>query len=96
MAKTPEKRVKDKVDILLKRYDVYYEKPVTNGYGKNSLDYIGCSRGRFFAVETKAPGKQPTALQEYVAADIRARGGVVFWVTGDDGLKELEAWLRPT
>ncbi len=95
MAKTPEGRVKDKVDKLLRQYHAYFEKPVTNGYGKNSLDYIGCSRGRFFAVETKAPGKQPTPLQGFVAERMRMAGGTTFVVIGDEGLEDLEAWLRP-
>lgn len=91
---TPEGRVKAKVDKLLYKYDVYFEKPVTGGYGKNSLDYVGCCQGAFFAVETKAPGNKPTPLQNYVADRMRAAGGVVFVVIGDQGLEELEGWLR--
>ena len=28
------------------------------------MDFLGCYRGRFFAIETKAPGKKPTLRQD--------------------------------
>ena len=90
---TPEGRVKDVVDKLLRKHHVYFEKPVTGGYGRNTLDYIGCSKGRYFAIETKPPGKEPTQLQAYVAGQMRDAGGVTFVVIGDQGLQELEEWL---
>lgn len=93
MAITPEGRVKSKVDKLLKAHGAYFYKPVTGGYGTNSLDYVCCLRGYFFAVETKAPGKKPTRLQEHVTERMRAAGGKVFVVIGDEGLEALEEWL---
>jgi penicillin-binding protein-related factor A (putative recombinase) len=94
MSNTPEGKVKDKVKSLFLRYGVYAHMSVTQGYGKATLDFIACSKGRFFAVETKRTGKKMTERQERIAAMIRAAGGIVFVVDGPPGLGELEAWLQ--
>ena len=93
MAATPEARVKKAVDALLKKYGAYYHKPVQNGLGAPSLDYIGCYHGLYYAVETKALGKKPTPRQEHTIAQIEASGGKVFVVVGVEGTAELAAWL---
>lgn len=93
MAQTPEGRVKQKVSGLLKATPgVFYDMPVPSGYGGSTLDYIGCYLGRFFAVETKAPGKKPTARQKQIIAAIERAGGKTFVIDGD--LTELEDWLN--
>jgi len=93
MGQTPEKRVKQKVSGLLKATaGVWYTMPVPSGYGESTLDYIGCYLGRFLAVETKAPGKKPTARQKQLIAAIERAGGAVFVIDGDT--TELEVWLR--
>lgn len=96
MAQTPEGRVKDAVKRLLKRYPHYGWWPVPAGFGENSLDWVGCVGGRFVAIETKAPGKSPTPLQELVIRRIHAAGGVTFVIDETDGaqLDALEDWLR--
>jgi hypothetical protein len=92
---TPEGKVKKKVTSLLTQYaDLYYYMPVPGGFGKPSLDYIGCHRGQFFAIETKTAGKKLTLQQVETARQMRAAGGVVFEVIGDDGLEELARWLK--
>lgn len=89
---TPEGRVKKRVSTLLKATPgVYYFMPVPSGYGESSLDYLGCYRGRFFAVETKAPGKKPTDRQRQTIAAMEAAGGRVFVIDGDT--QELQQWL---
>lgn len=81
---TPEAKVKARVSGLLQSYDgLYYFMPVPSGYGESSLDYLGCYRGRFFAVETKAPGKAPTKRQLQCTSRIERAGGVVFVIDGD-------------
>ena len=96
-----EKTVKNKVGKLLKKYECYWFMPVQSGYGSATLDYLGTHKGRFFAIETKAPGKSPTARQELTMALINAAGGAVF-VIGEaynqttkafSGMNELESWL---
>jgi hypothetical protein len=89
---TPEGKVKRKVTELLKKYPgLYYEMPVPGGYGKSGLDYIGCYKGRFFSVETKAPGKHPTDRQQQTIAAITRAGGAVFVIDGDT--TQLKEWL---
>lgn len=65
MAMTPEARVKDKVKKLLSARDAWFYMPVQNGMGKVGIpDFIGVYRGLFFAIETKAPNKNPTTPEQ--------------------------------
>ena len=68
--------------------------PVPSGFGESTLDYIGCYRGKYFAVETKAPGKKPTDRQNMVIDRMRKAGGKVFVIDGD--LTELKQWIDTT
>tara|TARA_R110000868_G_C10638212_1_gene743872 strand:- start:217 stop:516 length:300 start_codon:yes stop_codon:yes gene_type:complete len=88
---TPEGVVKQAVKERLKVAGAYYHMPVMNGYGAPTLDIIGSHLGRYFAIETKAPGKKPTPRQEDTIERIRASGGKVFVIDGD--CTELDAWL---
>lgn len=90
---TPEGKVKKKVKDVLRTHQVYWHCPVQNGMGSPSLDFVGCHRGRFFAVETKAANKQPTPRQETTIEEMRSAGGTVFVVNEVTGTEELEAWL---
>jgi hypothetical protein len=100
MATTPEGKVKNKVREIFKRHLtsaphlLYIYWPVPGGFGAPSLDVIGCANGRFFAVETKAKGKKLTAQQVKTATDMRAARGIVFEIIGDQGLLELDLWLK--
>lgn len=91
---TPEGKIKAKVSRLLKSYDgIWYFMPVPSGYGESALDYIGCYRGLFFSVETKAPGKSPTPRQTQCIASMRRASGAVFVVTNDEELAVLKEWF---
>lgn len=95
MATTPEGRVKTKVSTLLKSIDnLYYFMPVPSGYGESTLDYIGCYRGKLFAIETKRPGGVPTSRQRQIIGAISRAGGAVFVIDGDT--TELEQWISST
>jgi hypothetical protein len=87
----PEEKVKAAVKKVLLKYGAYWHMPVQNGFGAPSLDLICCLKGKYFAIETKAPGKKPTPRQETTIAAIRAAGGKVFVIDGDTSL--LESWL---
>jgi Holliday junction resolvase len=77
MAQTPEKRVKTKVESILKSEDVYYFFPATHGYGRSGVpDIIACVNGHFLAIECKAGSNKPTALQVREIERIRRCGGV--------------------
>lgn len=73
-----EERVKNRVKKLLTKYGASYFMPVQSGYGSTSLDFLACHKGRFLAVETKAPGKHLTNRQELIKDTIEAAGGRVF------------------
>ena len=91
---TPEGKVKEKVKKVLKAHGAYWHMPVQNGMGAPSLDFIGCYKGMYFGIETKAENKQPTPRQKLTIESIQAAGGKTFVVNEVSGLKELEEWLQ--
>jgi mono/diheme cytochrome c family protein len=92
---TPEGKVKSVVKDLLRKAGAYQFWPVQSGYGTFTVDCIGCHKGEFFAIETKAPGKKASERQQATLADIAMSGAKTFVISGD--YKELEQWLsRPT
>ena len=96
---TPEGKVKKKINKLLDSYRplLYYHMPVPYGYGRTTIDYLGCVCGLFFGIEAKGhtsgDKSRPTERQEGVIEDMRAAEGKVFVINDDDGLVELAAWL---
>ena len=90
---TPEGKVKQSVKKLLASYEAYWHMPVQNGMGAPSLDFVGCHRGKFFAVETKAGNKQMTDRQRLTAKAMEDAGAVVFLINEETGLPQLESWL---
>lgn len=93
MATTPEGKVKAKVKALLREHGAYWHCPVQNGMGAPSLDFIGCHRGAYYGIETKAGNKRPTPRQETTIEQIRLAGGLAFVVNEVTGLEELQDWL---
>lgn len=105
---TPEGAVKDKVKKCLATHGIFsaskagsfpenaqgwYFMPVSSGHGVSGIpDFLGQHRGRFFGIETKAPGRKPSGFQALQIAAIRASGGAMFVIDGD--LTELESWLK--
>ena len=78
---TPEHRVKAIVNRALAALPRRYSfMPVQNGMGAPGLDYYCCIKGRFVAIETKAPGKRPTPRQVRTIMAIENAGGTVFVV----------------
>lgn len=99
MAKTPEKVVKDKVTSVLKSEEVYYFFPATHGYGRSGVpDIIACVNGLFLAIECKAGGNKPTALQIREIESIRRNNGVAVIVdeTNWDMVRDLVRRLKGT
>lgn len=89
---TPEGKIKKKVSTFLQsKPNLYYWMPVPSGYGATTLDYVGCYLGKYFAVETKAPGKKPTDRQNVAIAMMRRAGAAVFVIDSGD-ISQLEAW----
>lgn len=98
MAVTPEGAIKKAVTELLRAYQggvgTYYFMPVQGGFGPALLDYYGCHQGRFFAIETKAPGKSPTPRQTTIMASVTDAGGKVFVIDSIQEIAVLKAWLN--
>lgn len=107
MSKTPESKVKQQVKSLLDEHGAWHNWPVPGGYGIPMLDAVGCHRGDFFAIETKAPGASLTPRQEFTKSQMELAGAIVF-VVGErvksvendpdtwhySGMAELETWLK--
>lgn len=94
MAMTPEGRVKHAVKQELKRRDIWYFMPVSNGMGQVGIpDFICCHKGRFVAIETKAPGKRgcTTPNQDRTLAEIATHGG---WAVVVDDVQQLIDFLE--
>lgn len=84
MAKTPEgevkNRIKDALATLGPRCRAFWVVP--SGMGENGIsDVTCCIDGRFMSVEAKR-GKvlEPTTLQKFRIADVRAAGGIAIVV----------------
>lgn len=93
---TPEGKVKAKVRELLRGYTGMFSYwPVPMGFGRTTVDVLGCYRGRFFAIETKAEGKKPTLNQSIEIGLVELAMGKVFVISGPQsaGFDELRAWL---
>lgn len=81
---TPEGRVKAAVKKLLVQEGVYYFMPVSNGMGRHGIpDIICCVNGRFLAIECKANGGKPTALQEREMQNIAKAHGIAVVVNDE-------------
>lgn len=91
---TPEGRVKEAVKAFLKERKVrtlahpiagavgFYRMHVPSGYGEPALDFEGCYKSRFFAVETKAYSKTPSGRQKLIGAMHADALGFSIW--GDE------------
>ncbi len=88
---TPEGKVKDKAKHILDKIGAYYFMPSTGGYGRSGIpDIVGCLNGVFFAVECKANGGRPTALQLREIDRINVAGGFAI-VVDEDNVTLLES-----
>ncbi len=96
---TPEKAVKVKVKAVLESEGVYYFMPPANGYGRSGVpDFVACVNGLFLAIETKANGNKPTALQIREIETIRRNSGVAVVVdeTNWDMVRDLIRKMKAT
>lgn len=91
MANTPEGKVKNKVKQILKKHGVWYYMPVAGPFSSHGVpDFVGCYNGKFFSVETKAPGKidNLTDNQRRVINEIREHGGIALVIDDPAKLEE--------
>lgn len=77
LPKRAERNVKDDVKDFLTSIGAYWWMHVPSGYGKSSLDFVVCYRGRYIEIETKRPGvTRPTVRQGEIIKAVRAAGGI--------------------
>lgn len=85
MAKTPEKRVKDKVTKQLKLLGAYYFYPFSMGYGNSGVpDIICCYLGYFVAIECKSGKNTTTKLQDINLDNIKQQGGLALVINEEN------------
>lgn len=78
---TPEAKVKKRVKQILAEIGAYYAMPIGTGFGNAGVpDFLICKGGLFYAIECKANGNKPTALQLKHLDDIRKAGGIALVV----------------
>jgi Holliday junction resolvase len=78
---TPESKVKARVKKILQEVGAYYAMPMGTGFGHSGVpDFLICKAGLFYAIECKANGNKPTALQLNEMKKIRDAGGVTLVV----------------
>jgi hypothetical protein len=106
---TPEGIVKDLVKTMLQDigccpasksgeinslHHGWYYMPVQNGMGVTSIpDFLGNYMGKFFAVETKAPRKKPTARQQMHIDAISKTHGLTFVIDSKESVEECRRTL---
>jgi hypothetical protein len=73
--------------------------PQSGPYGRRGIpDFIGCSRGRFFAIEAKALDGALSAFQVLAMDEISISQGYPFLIKGTkkeapEQYEQLKAWL---
>lgn len=90
---TPEGKIKKLVKDYLNEIGVYHFWPVQMGYGAKTLDCLTCIDGLFIGIETKAPGKKPTKLQEIIIYEIASSGGECFIIYDKESLEQFKDWV---
>lgn len=75
---TPEALIKKDLKVFLTNVpELWFFMPVPGGYGVRGIpDFIGCYRGRFFAIEAKSDIGKLSPWQERIRDKITLAGGV--------------------
>ena len=91
---TPEAKVKKQGRAILTKMGMYFFPTFSGGFGRSGVpDDIGCYQGWFVAVEYKANGGKPTALQVKNLEDIRKSGGIALLIN-ETNVSQLEELIN--
>lgn len=91
---TPERKVKTKVTLVLKKLGAYHCTPVTGGFGNSGVpDILVCLKGRFIGIECKAGKGKLTALQEHNLNAIELAGGIAL-VINETNVETVEQLIE--
>ena len=91
---TLEGKIKALINKVLVKNKAWSLMPVPTGFQGRTVDYIVCCKGRFIAIEAKAPGKKPTTRQEYVLQLIREAGGITYVIDSEESVDALSRVLE--
>ncbi len=88
---TPEGDLKDKVKAYLATLSqIFFWMPVPTGFGVKGIpDFVGCWRGKFFAIETKGPRGKETPWQKLIREKILKAGGISIVAYDMDQVREI-------
>ena len=84
----PEARIKADIRAWFLAQGAYVFAPVQMGMGMSTVDQLICFHGKFIGIETKVPGKHPTARQIQTIKSINEAGGQAFWATSLEDVKD--------
>lgn len=91
---TPEGKVKKIGRAVMTKMGMYHFPAFSGGYGRSGVpDDIACYQGCFIAVEYKANGGKPTALQLKNMDDIRKSGGIAL-IIDEGNVHQLEELIH--
>lgn len=92
-----EKEEKNKLIKVIKEHNssfkhkIWYTKHYGSAFSRVGVpDFLLCYRGKFIAIEMKAPKKSPTKVQESTLCGIIEAGGIAAWF---DSGKDAVEWL---
>lgn len=96
MKSTPENAIKRKVVEILKRHNIFNWPAAASPYGVAGVSDRICvlPNGKILAIEVKAPGKKPTALQCKFLDSVKENNGYAMVVDGPMMLTELDRFLE--
>ena len=95
--KTPEGYEKDDICKFLDSLGArcWYFRVFMAGYGKAGVpDIVGCYMSKWFSIEVKREGKQPTERQWQRMGEISGAVGKVFWGTSSKVIPEFKDWIE--
>tara|TARA_E500000305_G_scaffold104100_1_gene100124 strand:+ start:252 stop:551 length:300 start_codon:yes stop_codon:yes gene_type:complete len=96
MATTPEGKIKNKLDKMLKYEKVWYYSPQAGPFGRAGVpDRVAILSGQFIGIECKADrSKKPTALQLKCMQEIEDAGGKCFVVCDDESIEQVREYIN--
>ena len=96
MATTPEGRIKNKLDKMLKSEKVWFYSPQAGPFGRAGVpDRVAILEGQFIGIECKADRtKKPTALQLKCMKEIEMAGGKCFVVYDDETINKVRDYIH--
>jgi len=96
MATTPEGKIKNKLDKMLKYEKVWYYSPQAGPFGRAGVpDRVAILGGQFIGIECKADrSKKPTALQLKCMQEIEYAGGKCFVVCDDESIEQVREYIN--